>query len=103
MVISYGGDNESRYSEGEMRILAKEENVAIYAIGIFDRFSPTQEELLGPSLLAELSQVSGGHSYTVDNPNELPAVAPRVGMALRHQHVLAYRPGKAAHDGQCHA
>jgi len=103
LVISDGGDNHSRYSEGEIRSLAKEANVAIYAIGIFDRFSPTQEELLGPSLLAELSQVSGGRSYTVDNPNELPAIAQRVGMALRNQYVLAYRPEKSAHDGKWHA
>jgi len=103
LVISDGGDNHSRYTEGEIRSLAKEANVAIYAIGIFDRFSPTQEELLGPSLLAELSQVSGGRSYTVDNPNELPAVAERVGMALRNQYVLAYRPEKSAHDGKWHA
>lgn len=103
LVISDGGDNHSRYTEGEIRRLTKEADVAIYAIGIFDRFFPTPEELLGPTLLAELSEVSGGRSYTVDNPNELPAVAQLVGMALRNQYVLAYRPEKSRHDGKWHA
>jgi Ca-activated chloride channel family protein len=103
LVISDGGDNHSRYTEGEIRSLAKEADVAIYAIGIFDRYCPTQEERLGPLLLADLSEISGGRSYTVDNPNNLPAIAERVGMALRNQYVLAYRPEKSAHDGKWHA
>jgi Ca-activated chloride channel family protein len=103
LVISDGGDNHSRYTEREIRSLAKEADVAIYAIGIFDRFFPTQEELLGPFLLNDLSEISGGRSYTVDNPNDLPAIAERVGMALRNQYVLAYRPEKSKHDGKWHA
>jgi Ca-activated chloride channel family protein len=102
LVISDGGDNHSRYTEAEIRSLAKEADLGIYAIGIFDRFFHTHEELLGPSLLAELSQVSGGLSYTVDNPNELPAIAHRVGTALRNQYVLAYRPDQSARDGKWH-
>jgi len=60
LVISDGGDNHSRYSEGEIRSLAKEANVAIYAIGIFDRFSPTQEELLGPRSSPNSRKSPGG-------------------------------------------
>jgi Ca-activated chloride channel family protein len=103
LVISDGGDNYSRYTEGEIRSLAKEADVAIYAIGIFDRYFPTHEEALGPLLLSDLSEISGGRSYTVDNPNDLPAIAERVGVALRNRYVLAYRPEKSAHDGKWHA
>jgi len=103
LVISDGGDNHSRYTEGEIRSLAKEAAVAIYAIGIFERYQPTQEELLGPLLLSDLSEISGGRSYTVDNPNDLPAIAEQVGTALRNQYLLAYRPEKSAHDGKWHA
>lgn len=102
LIISDGGDNHSRYTGSEIRNLAKEANVAIYSIGIFDRYCPTEEELLGPELLATIAAVSGGRSYTVDNPNYLPAVAERVGTELRNQYVLAYRPENSAHDGKWH-
>jgi Ca-activated chloride channel homolog len=102
LIISDGGDNHSRYTEGEIRGLAKEADVAIYAIGIFDRYFPTEEERLGPELLYEIAELSGGRSYTIDNPNQLPAVAERVGLELRHQYVLAYRPENSVHDGKWH-
>src|SRR5581483_7088852 len=37
LIISDGGDNRSRYTEGEIKNMVKEADVQIYAIGIFDR------------------------------------------------------------------
>ena len=36
LVISDGGDNNSRYTEGEIKNLVKEADVQIYAIGIYE-------------------------------------------------------------------
>jgi len=36
LIISDGGDNHSRYTEGEIRSMVKEADVLIYAIGIYD-------------------------------------------------------------------
>src|SRR5580704_2760511 len=44
LIISDGGDNHSRYTEGEIKALVKEADVMIYAIGIYDRYFPSQEE-----------------------------------------------------------
>ena len=41
LVISDGGDNHSRYGEREIKGLAKESDVMIYSIGVFDRYVPT--------------------------------------------------------------
>src|ERR1700685_4669246 len=38
LIISDGGDNHSRYTEGEIKALVKEADVMIYAIGIYDRY-----------------------------------------------------------------
>jgi len=102
LVISDGGDNHSRYDEREVKSAVKESDVMIYAIGTFDRHVPTQEELLGPGLLANVAQVTGGRAFTLENPNEMPAVAHRIGTELRTQYVLGYRPEKAPHDGKWH-
>ena len=92
LIISDGGDNHSRYGEREIRGLAKESDVMIYSIGIFDRYVPTPEELRGPTLLSEIAEPTGGRAFTVDNPNLLPSIARHIGMELRTQYVLAYRP-----------
>ena len=102
LIISDGGDNHSRYTEGEINSLIKEADVQIYAIGLFDQTPRTQEERLGPSLLAEVTDVTGGRTFTIDNPNELPDVATKIGIELRNQYVIGYRPTKPVHDGKWH-
>ena len=102
LIISDGGDNHSRYTEGEINSLIKEADVQIYAIGLFDQTPRTQEERMGPSLLAEVTDVTGGRTFTIDNPNELPDIATKIGIELRNQYVLGYRPTKAVHDGKWH-
>ncbi len=49
LIISDGGDNHSRYTEGEIRSTVKEADILIYAIGIYDHYFPTDEERLGPT------------------------------------------------------
>src|SRR5215472_12006046 len=51
LIISDGGDNHSRYTEGEIKSLVKEADVLMYAIGIYDRYASAVEERLGPQLL----------------------------------------------------
>src|SRR5947209_16318628 len=72
LIISDGGDNHSRYGEREVKSLAKESDVMIYAVGTFDRYVPTIEEMRGPALLTEISEPTGGRAFTLDNANELP-------------------------------
>jgi Ca-activated chloride channel family protein len=102
LIISDGGDNHSRYTEGEVKSLVKEADTIIYSIGIYDHYFPTVEERLGPQLLSDISEVTGGRSFTIDNPNDLPDVASKIGMELRNQYVLAYRPEKVKRDGKWH-
>ncbi len=100
LIISDGGDNHSRYTEGEIKSVVKEADVMVYAIGIYDRFFASQEERLGPELLSEITELSGGRSFTIDNPNDLGDVATKIGVELRNQYVLGYRPNKLVHDGK---
>ena len=100
LVISDGGDNHSRYTEGEIKSLVKEADVLMYAIGIYDHYFPTEEERMGPQLLTELTELTGGRTFTIDNPNDLGDVATKIGIELRNQYVLGYRPKNPVHDGK---
>ena len=100
LIISDGGDNHSRYTEGEIKSMVKEADVMIYAIGIYDHYFPTEEERLGPALLGEITELTGGRAFTIDNPNDLGDVATKIGIELRNQYVLGYRPKNPGHDGK---
>jgi Ca-activated chloride channel family protein len=100
LIISDGGDNHSRYTENEIKSMVKEADVMVYAIGIYDRYFATPEERLGPELLGEVAELSGGRAFTVENPNDLADVATKIGVELRNQYVLGYRPHNGARDGK---
>ncbi len=100
LIISDGGDNHSRYTENEIKSMVKEADVMIYAIGIYDRYASAVEERLGPQLLSDITELSGGRAFTIDNPNDLADVATKIGIELRNQYVLGYRPNKVVHDGK---
>jgi Ca-activated chloride channel family protein len=102
LIISDGGDNHSLYLEKDVKAAAKESDALIYAIGTFDRYVPTQEESLGPALLASLAEPTGGRAFTLENELELPAVATHIGRELRTQYVLGYRPEEMPKDGKWH-
>jgi len=100
LIISDGGDNRSRYTDSEIKSLVKEADVGVYAIGLFDNSAATPEERYGPYLLNEISDETGGRMFRVDDVNELADVATKIGVELRNQYVLGYRPTNAARDGK---
>ena len=67
--------------------------------GVFDSAPGTPEEQMGPLTLASITDVTGGRTFTIDNPSELSDVATKIGVELRNQYVLGYRPSNKAKDG----
>ena len=103
LIISDGGDNSSRYTESEIKNAVREGDVQIYAIGIFESAGArgrTPEEAMGPGLLNELAEQTGGRSYAVENPAELPDIAAKIGVELRNQYILGYTPKNQERDGK---
>jgi Ca-activated chloride channel family protein len=100
LILSDGGDNHSRYSERDVMNAVKEADVLLYAVGTFDRYVNTQEELLGPELLQSVTEVTGGKAFTLTNVADLPAVTRAISLQLRHQYVLAYRPQSRPRNGK---
>jgi len=103
LILSDGGDNHSRYNESDIKRLVKEADTQLYAIGIFDPLgyrNRSPEELSGPSLLSEVTEMTGGRVFAVEKLDELPDIASKIGMELRNQYVLGYRPSNKVHDAR---
>jgi Ca-activated chloride channel homolog len=102
LILSDGGDNHSRYSERDVKSAIKESDVMVYAVGTYDRYANTPEELLGPELLRTVAELSGGRAFNLASLNDAPGVTRAIGTQLRHQYMLAYQPQSSAHDGKWH-
>ena len=103
LILSDGGDNHSRYNESDIKRLVKEADTQLYAIGIFDPLgnrNRTPEELNGPSLLTDITDMTGGRVFSVERLEDLPDIATKIGMELRNQYVLGYHPSNKVHDAR---
>jgi Ca-activated chloride channel family protein len=103
LIMSDGGDNNSRYNEKDIKRLVREADTQLYSIGIFEPFeyrSRTPEELSGPSLLTEVTELTGGRAFSVESINELPDIAAKIGAELRNQYILGYLPSNKSHDAR---
>jgi Ca-activated chloride channel homolog len=102
LIISDGGDNNSRYTAQEIQNLVRAADVQIYSLGVFEPLSNlglSEPELSGPRLLAEVSEQTGGRAFPARNFSALPALARKIAIELRNQYILAYSPTKPDRDG----
>jgi len=100
LIVSDGGDNASRFTEGEVRAEVRESEVEVYSIGIFDPNADTPEERSGPTLLNDLCEQTGGRMFRVDNVDEMGDIAEKISNELRDQYVLGYKPKILTRDGK---
>jgi Ca-activated chloride channel family protein len=100
LIVSDGGDNNSRYTENEVRAAVKEADTQIYSIGIFDPEAATVEERNGPMLLNDISSDTGGRLFRVDDLSEMGDIATRISAELRNEYVLGYKTDDTRMDGK---
>jgi VWFA-related protein len=89
-VLTDGGDNNSRYSDSELRKLVQESDVRIYSIGIFER----------SHFLETLAMDSGGRAYFAHKLESLPETVDKLSRDFRNQYVLGYYPKERQNDGK---
>jgi Ca-activated chloride channel family protein len=99
IVVSDGGDNNSRYTLRELAALAAESDTQIFAICLFDN-PQTVEESDGPALLTKLAQSSGGINYMIRSVNEMQNTFGKVGVTLHNQYLLGYYPPENIPSGK---
>jgi Ca-activated chloride channel family protein len=90
VILTDGGDNNSRYTESEVRSLVRESDVRVYAIGLFER----------ARFLERIAAETGGASFLAHRLEDLPEVVERLSRAFRNQYVLGYSSNNAVNDGK---
>src|SRR5579871_27680 len=90
VVLTDGVDNNSRYTEAEVRNLVVESDVRIYAIGISER----------SKFLGRISEETGGRAFWVHKVDELPDVIDRLSTEFRSHYLLGYSSKNAQNDGK---
>jgi len=93
LILSDGGDNNSRYSEGEIESLVREADVRIFSISMQSR----------TPVLDKLANESGGRSYRVHDLDNLPEAASALSVEAHAEYVLGFTPPERQRDGKYHS
>jgi VWFA-related protein len=105
VILSDGGDNHSRFPEGEVLRSLAEAGVQIYAVDTADfllQQARSPEEVAGPDLLERLCEHAGGRYFQASGKRELAAAGEQISRELRSQYLIEYVPSASAQDGRFH-
>lgn len=102
LIISDGGENDSRFNYREIRDLVEETDVLVYAIRPVDAIPMfrTIEEKLGNHLLTGITGVTGGRTVSLSYNDNIPIAAATISTELRNQYVLGYHPSGSLKEGE---
>jgi Ca-activated chloride channel homolog len=92
LVLSDGGDNNSRYSETELLSILREVDVRLWAVGLFER----------PRYLKKLADETGGRVVWIHKLAELRDAMERLSLQIRNEYVIGYSSNHAQNDGRYH-
>jgi Ca-activated chloride channel homolog len=92
LVLSDGGDNNSRYTESEIRNLIQESDVRVFTISILERSTAVEK----------LAERSGGRAFRVHKIEELVDKAAELSSLVHHEYVLGFKPTSQNRDGKYH-
>ena len=90
LVLSDGNDNNSRFSDSEVKGMVMEADLLVYSICLNYR----------PRLLQRLAEETGGKVLVARNVRELPEVVQRLSAEIRSHYLLGYSPQNSLHDGK---
>ena len=92
LVLSDGNDNNSRFSEAEIKNMVIEGDVRVYAIGLH----------YSPRLLRQLADETGGKVLVAHDMADLPDVVQRLSDEIRNEYLIGYTSSNAPNDGKYH-
>ena len=95
LILSDGGDNNSRYTEAEMKSLVRESDVCIYSIALPGGGLIRRNE----RLLRQLSDETGGLACRLDRMGDLAEAVAKISAAIRNQYLLGYLSNNPDNNG----
>jgi Ca-activated chloride channel family protein len=99
VLISDGGENNSRYTPTEVMRVVRESDVLIYTVAIGAGHDADSQD--GLRWMKGVSETSGAHIF-YSTPAELPDIATKIGIELRNRYVIGYTPREQKRDGRYH-
>jgi VWFA-related protein len=90
LILSDGNDNNSRFSESEVRNMVLEADVRIYAIGLSYR----------PRLLQRLAEETGGKVLVAQHMGQLSEVVQQLSAEIHSHYLIGYSPSNPVNDGK---
>ena len=96
IVFSDGGDNASGGTLKQVMKRAREADVTVYTIGLFDEHDPDGN----PGVLKDLAETTGGRRFLPESAGELLADCSRIAREIRSGYTIGYVPPDR--DGRFH-
>ena len=97
VVITDGGENNSRYTPTEIKNVVRESDVLIYSIGIFTDTYNTD----AGGVLNNISEQTGGRMFKTQGMR-LSDIARKISIDLRNRYLLGYVPSNVERNGRYH-
>jgi Ca-activated chloride channel homolog len=94
LILSDGGDNNSRYTETEIKSRVREADVCIYSIGLGSGLLKHHVRVL-----KQLSEETGGEYRHAEKVSDLPDAIAKISRAIRNQYLLGFSSSNASNDG----
>jgi len=106
LVVTDGDDNKSQTTFPELLERLRQENVALYAIALWDKdtpFAPGHDLESLAARLIQLGEVSGGRAYFPRSKRECEQTSLAIAEELHLQYGLGYYPNPRPRGGDWHS
>jgi Ca-activated chloride channel homolog len=102
LLVTDGEDNHSHYTLSDLKELAKESDIQIYAIGMGGFVIPTMTKghIPGPKILQDLVDLTGGQAFFTTHTESLEGICSKISASLRHEYVIGYSSTNLSKDGK---
>jgi len=102
LLITDGEDNHSRYTFQDVKRLAMESDIQLFAIGMGGLTIPTMTKGHNPGnvILQELVDLTGGQAFFTTDVEKLDDICDRISESLKTEYVIGYQSTNTAKDGK---
>jgi Ca-activated chloride channel family protein len=102
LLVTDGEDNHSHYTLSDLKELAKESDIQIYAIGMGGFVIPTMTKghIPGPKILQDLVDVTGGQAFFTTHTDNLEEICSKISASLRTEYAIGYASTNLNKDGK---
>src|SRR5262249_24216732 len=102
LLLTDGEDNHSRYSFEDVKRLAMESDIQLFAIGMGGFTIPTMTKGHKPGnvILQELVDLTGGQAFFTTDVQKLDDICDRISESLKTEYVIGYESTNTAKDGK---